>query len=91
MSALDISNALAGEGVTAPTGRRCKYGRLLDAVPADQAAELDARLHGHEWSDARLAKLIRGTAFGYISQALLSNHRNAVCICDDTTTDSKAA
>lgn len=82
MSTIDISQALAGDGLTVPSGRRCKFGKLLDSVPTDQAAELVRRLHGDEWTDTRLVKLIAGTAFGSLAASALSLHRNGVCICD---------
>lgn len=89
---ISIAEALAGTSTPAGRlGRRCKFGKLLDAVPADQASELVGRLHGDAWSDAKLAKLISGTAFGVIGTNTLGAHRNRDCICDTPTETSDAA
>lgn len=87
---IDISSALAGGSDATATGRRCKFGKFLDALPGDQRAEILRRLESPDWTQGRLAKLISGTAFGAISQASLSNHHRAVCPCD-TTTETEAA
>lgn len=87
---IDISSALAGGSDATATGRRCKFGKFLDALPGDQRAEILRRLESPDWTQGRLAKLISGTAFGAIADKTLAAHRRHDCICD-TTTETEAA
>lgn len=90
---ITLAEALAGDTATPLlTGRRCKFGRLLDSVSVEVAEDLTERLAvGSGWNDGKLARLISSTDAGSISAWSLSTHRQGACCCDSPTIERLAA
>ena len=74
-----LEEALAGLASAVPTGRRCKFGRLLDSQPVEVAQQLAERLA--TGSALTLAALINSTDQGYIAASTLAQHRRHECAC----------
>lgn len=80
----DLASLLAGGPVTIKP-RRCKFATTLAGMTdVERSAVLDA-LHGTEWVDAKLARLLEQGGRGHHAPSSLSRHRTGDCVCTEFT------